>query len=113
MLYYLCSSKKTGDSGSLEGVVRGIVSKMSEQGALTEETIGALWKEAAGARAAKHSRPVSFRRSSLVVNVDGSGWLYELTLKKKEIVKKMSGKIADITNSKKKVRDIHLRIGEI
>jgi len=67
-----------------------------------------IWEDAAGVAGAKHSRPVAIKRSELVVNVDGSSWLYELTLKKRDILKKMEGKFG-----KKPLKNIRYRIGDI
>jgi predicted nucleic acid-binding Zn ribbon protein len=43
-----------------------------------------------------------------VVDVDGSAWLYELTLRKKMILGKLAGKFG-----KKDLKNIRFRIGDI
>ncbi|MFC1590464.1 DciA family protein [Candidatus Omnitrophota bacterium] len=108
-----CSSSGPGGKGPLEGIIKGIVSNIGSQAVLTEEAMAKMWKGAAGAKAARHSKPVRLRGSSLIVNVDGSSWLYELTLNKKAISKKLGEKIARATKDKKKIKDIRFRIGEV
>jgi len=81
---------------------------MGGKGRLTEEEMARAWSRAAGKRGARHTRPVSFKRSVLTVNVDGSSWLYELTTKKREILKKFGPGIAG-----KAIKNIRFRIGEI
>jgi predicted nucleic acid-binding Zn ribbon protein len=106
-----CSSCKTpggAAQGPLGDLVKKVIKKIGGRGRLTEEEIAAAWAQAAGKRGAKHTRPVSFRKSTLTVNVDGSGWLYELTTKKRQILKKLGSGLAG-----KKVKDIRFRIGEI
>lgn len=96
------------EEGPLGGVVKDIISNIGRRGVVTEEEMLAAWETAAGRRAAKHARPASLKKSKLVVNVDGSSWLYELTLKKKEILKKLEGHLGN-----KRVSDIRFRIGEV
>lgn len=74
----------------------------------SEEGVLVLWAAAAGAGAAKHSKPVAIKKSELVVNVDSSSWLYELTLRKKEILRALEGKFG-----KKIIKNLRFRIGEL
>jgi len=73
-----------------------------------EEEIALAWKEAAGDKAARNSKPVSFKKAGLVVNVANSSWLYELTVCKKEILKKLETVLKG-----KKIKELRFRIGDI
>jgi len=95
-------------SGSIEDILKDVIKDIGGKGRFSEEEIAGLWAESAGEAAARHSKPVAFKKAVLTVNVDGSSWLYELTTKKKEIIKKLEGKFAN-----KKVREIRFRIGEV
>lgn len=95
------------DDKPLEGLVKDIVERLSGEGALTREDIHEAWEKAVGKKAAMHSRPVSLNRAVLAVNVDGSAWLYELTTRKRETIKKMQEMVKN-----KKLKDIRFRIGE-
>ena len=86
----------------------GVIKGLNHAGRLTEEEMLEVWREAAGDAASQHSRPVSFGKTTIVVNVDRSSWLYELTVNKKKILQKLDGKLKD-----KKIKDIRLRIGDI
>ena len=81
---------------------------MTKDKRFTAEGMRAAWEKAAGRKASSHSAPVSLRRSTLVVNVDGSSWLYELTMKKGKILEKIKSELAG-----KKINQIRFRIGEI
>ena len=94
--------------GPLGGIVKNIISDIGPKGRLTEEEIIGAWKAVVGKRASCHARPTSLKKASLIVNVDGSSWLYELTLRKKEILKKLGDRLRD-----RKVKDIRFRIGEL
>lgn len=93
---------------SLEDLVKVVLKNMAGSGRPAAEEIGAAWSGAAGERASGHSRPVALKRSVLVVNVDSSPWLYELTTKKKEILAALGEKLAG-----RKPKDIRFRIGAV
>jgi predicted nucleic acid-binding Zn ribbon protein len=109
-----CRSDKTspggGESneGPLGGVVKDLLAGLKKRGRVTEEEMAKVWRASVGRKAAGHSKPVSLKKASLVVNVDRSSWLYELTLGKKEILKKLEGKFKG-----KRVREIRFRIGAV
>ena len=94
--------------GSLEELVKKVIKDMGKDGKLTKEEIVSIWESVVGKPAAAHSRPVSFRAGTLIVNVDGSSWLYELTLKKKEILRGLGERL-----KLKKLKGIRLRVGEV
>ena len=93
---------------ALGGLLKKALKNLRAKSRLTQEEMARVWQDAVGKKAASHTRTVSIRRAGLSVNVDDSGWLYELTIQKKEILKKLEGKLAG-----KKLKDIRFRIGEI
>jgi predicted nucleic acid-binding Zn ribbon protein len=93
---------------SIENIVKDVIKNLSGAGRVSEEEVFGAWVAAAGEKAAKHTRPVSIKKGVMTVNIDGSGWLYELTVKKKELLKKLDGKIKG-----KQVKALRFRIGEI
>ncbi|MEJ2744375.1 MAG: DUF721 domain-containing protein [bacterium] len=67
------------------------------------------WERIVGSKIAKHCTPVSVRGKILVVNVDSSVWLAELTQFFKD---KMLEQIRNETGGTG-IKDIRFRIGEI
>ena len=53
---------------------------------LTKETIEEAWRRLAGMEAARHSWPVSLSRGRLLVEVENSGWMYTLGMKKEQLL---------------------------
>jgi len=100
--------KRKSSLEALEHIIKKAMDGLGPKKRLTQEEIASVWQEAVGARAGKHTKPVSFKKTSLIINVDDSGWMYELTIKKKEILKKLEGKLKG-----KKLKEIRFRIGEI
>lgn len=99
-------SKK--ETAPIQGILKKLLKKLGRKDRLTEEDLLGAWEEVVGAQAAAHSRPVSLRRSRLAVNVDDSGWLYELTLKKKDVITELEGRLKG-----RRLKDIRFRIGEV
>ncbi len=72
-----------------------------------EEEIIKLWAGAAGSAASRQSRPVSLRKGRLVVAVNNSSFLYELTLRKSQILGYLQSNLQQY-----KIQDIQFRIGD-
>ena len=89
-------------------LIGSVIKNLTGKERLGAEEIGQAWEEAVGQAAAKHSRPVSFKKASLVVNIESSSWLYELTVRKKEIMKTL-----EIALKGKKINELRFRIGDI
>ena len=87
------AKKERSKQKSIENIVKDVIKDLSGKGRVSAEEIGRAWEDAAGHRAAAHTKPVSIKKSILTVNVDNSGWLYELTIKKGKLLGKLGGKI--------------------
>ncbi len=88
-------------------IVRSVFERMERAKTLTKEDVDERWKELAGS-AARHTRPVSLRKSVLTVFVDSSAWMQEMTLRKRVVLKQLKRAFG-----KDKISGIHFRIGEI
>lgn len=89
-------------------VLKETLKKLVSPSRPSAEGVAILWGVAAGNNAAKHSKPVAIKKSELLVNVDSSSWLYEMTMRKKAILKGLEGKFG-----KKVIKNIRFRIGEL
>ncbi len=92
----------------LEEVLKNIISGVSGKAVATQEDVRAAWENAVGKKAARHSRPRSLASSRLIVNIDDSSWLYELTVRRKEILKKLGEALKS-----SRIKDITFRIGDL
>jgi len=102
------AKKERTKQKSIENIVKDVIKELSGKGRVSEEEIRGAWEAAAGHRAAAHTKPVSIKKSILTVNIDNSGWLYELTIKKGKLLSKLDGKIRG-----KQLKGLRFRIGEI
>ena len=71
------------------------------------EQICAAWEQLVGPEAVRHSWPKRLVRENLTVSVENSGWMYELNLRKTEL---LEGLIELLGAGR--VRHLTLRIGE-
>lgn len=112
MSMWLCPDSQAKDNGKgaehFSQLINKVIEGLSGKERLGEEEIVSAWRKAAGNAAAGHSRPVSFKKASLVVNVASSSWLYELTVRKKEIMKILESELKG-----KKIKELRFRIGDI
>ena len=96
------------DSLKLKDILKGVLSAMETKGPIAEEDAVKIWAQTVGETAAAHTRPVSLRAGTFAVNCDSSAWLYELSTKKKEILKALSTRL-----KARKIKEIRLRIGRV
>ncbi|NQU73587.1 MAG: DUF721 domain-containing protein [Candidatus Omnitrophica bacterium] len=87
-------------------VIADLSNSASKEHRPSAEEIKRLWKQAVGKMASQRSRPVSLKKGKLVVHVEDSSFLYNLTLRKREILKNLA---KDLENG---IQDIQFRIGE-
>lgn len=92
----------------LESLIKNIIGSFAGKEKLTEEEIRSAWGVVVGQKAARHSMPHSFVGSRLIVHVDDSSWLYELTTQKKYILNHLSSELKG-----KRLKDITFRIGDL
>ena len=87
-------------------IVKRVFTKLEKEQAFSE-SIESEWKSLVGAVGYVHSRPTALRKKILTVKVDSSGWLEELTMQKRKLLKGLKR-----TFGKDKISEIHFKIGE-
>lgn len=92
----------------IDNIIKSIFNKLDKASSLTSDEITKIWREAAGKKASLHTKPESFRKKKLIINVDSSSWLYELTLKKNELLKGLKKRLGE-----DEIKELQFRIGEI
>lgn len=92
----------------IDSVVKSVIEKLDRQSNPTSDELEKIWRETSGEKAFSHSKPASFRKKRLIICVDGSSWLYELTLRKNELLAKLKKKLGG-----DKIEALQFRIGEL
>ncbi len=73
---------------------------------LKEGRIWQVWDSAVGKQISERARPVSFRDGTLIVAVNSSPWMQQLTFLKKGIMDKLNGLLGEEI-----IREIYLKAG--
>lgn len=92
----------------ISNIVTKVIKRIEKQSPGRKEEILKAWQGAAGKKASGHSRPVSLRRKILIIEIDSSTWFYELSLKKKTLLKDIRKELGE-----EKIENIRFRMGEI
>lgn len=91
----------------IRDITKEVIKNLSGEKRLRQEKIKDAWRKAAGERFGGHSQVASFREKRLVVNVDSSAWLYELSMRKKELAGRLKERLgADF-------EELQFRIGAV
>lgn len=101
------SKFKTGAPTPLSALLPGVLRQLQGEERLSLEQIGAAWERLVGSEASKHSWPRRLVGSGLAVEVENSGWMYELNLRKTDL---LEGLIELLGAGR--VRRLTLRMGE-
>lgn len=88
-------------------IVKSVFTRIEESKKISKEDIDGLWKRVAGEAAFNHSRPTTLRKMVLSIRVDNSGWLQNLVMQKRRILKELKRELG-----KDRISDIHFKIGE-
>ncbi len=88
-------------------IVKTVFARFEGERTFSKEDIEGRWKALVGVVAAKHTRPAALRKGTLTVFVDSSGWMQEMTMQKRKILKQLKRQFG-----KDKISGIHFRIGE-
>ena len=91
----------------ITAILPNLLHKLQGEGRPSLEEIGQVWKRLAGDRAAEHSWPRQLSRQRLVVEVENSGWMHALRMRKAQL---QEGLIELMGAGR--VREVSFRIGE-
>lgn len=72
-----------------------------------KEGIEEVWLHCVRKNTAKHTKAHFLKKGTLFVNVENPAWLFELNIKKEEIIERLQ------KLSKNKIKDVRFRVGDI
>ncbi|MFH1245000.1 MAG: DUF721 domain-containing protein [Candidatus Omnitrophota bacterium] len=99
---------RKGKPEAIGNLLQGIVENISQVKKNDINTIAEEWKNITGKEMFAHTKPVSFKQGNLLVNVDESAWLYQVSFMKQDLLSALEKKLG-----LNKVKNIHFRIGKI
>lgn len=69
----------------IQSILSGLLHKLQAEGRPSLEEVAETWKRLVGEEAAGHSWPKRLSRQRLVVEVENSGWMHALRLRKAQL----------------------------
>ncbi|MGA2775143.1 MAG: DciA family protein [Candidatus Omnitrophota bacterium] len=92
---------------AIKDTVAAVLTKLSAQKNNARDNNPEEWlKKVLTKKELEHIKFKYLKKGLLTLNVDSSGWLYMLSLKKEELLK-------ELKKFSQEVKDIHFRIGEV
>lgn len=94
----------------IKGIVDDLIKQWMSRATHQNLILSSAWQEAAGEKVAAHSQPVMLKGSKLIVLVENSAWMNELTFLREKIkvqVKK------SFSNAGIEIEDIVFKIGQV
>ena len=95
------------DTTSLSALVAGVLKELKGGWRLSREEIDETWTRLVGEEAARHSWPRGLRSRRLVIEVENSGWMHTLGLRRQELLEGLVELLGI-----RRVRELSFRIGE-
>lgn len=92
----------------IKNILGKVLGTIEKKGPGQKEKILKAWQKTASEKAARHSRPTSIKHNILTIEVDSSTWLYELSTKKRELLRELKKELKEY-----KIDDIRFRMGDI
>jgi predicted nucleic acid-binding Zn ribbon protein len=86
-------------------LVKSLIQKLDAEKDIDEDDLLKVWERAAGKKASEHSRPVALFRKDLKIKVESSSWIQELTLNKRQILKKLQSHFG-----RDKIKDLKFKV---
>jgi predicted nucleic acid-binding Zn ribbon protein len=93
----------------LEDIVGALINRWDKGKKKKGDLVTAAWIGSVSEKTLGHARPISFTRGVLMIIVENSTWLYQLTMQKREIIKKFNNEY----KGRQKLNDIRFRVGKI
>ena len=99
---------RKGQPQLIGDVLKNVVEGLSQTKKKDIALASSRWPAFAGKKLAQKTRPVHLRRGTLLVNAFDSAWLYQATLEKEKILRRLQARLG-----REKILRIQFRIGKI
>ncbi|HLF18901.1 MAG TPA: DciA family protein [Candidatus Omnitrophota bacterium] len=91
---------------NIREIVKDVISKMSQKQPDIRDQLDRVWLEIIDGKQRKHMRLTGIKDGQVSVCVDSPAWLFQMKIKKGEILKKLKNKIPEI-------KDLIFRVGKV
>lgn len=99
---------RKGQPQLISDVLKNVVEGLSQTKKKDAALVSSHWPAFAGKKLAQKTRPIHLRRGTLLVSAFDSAWLYQATLEKEKILRRLQARLG-----REKILRIQFRIGKI
>ncbi|MBF0252873.1 MAG: DUF721 domain-containing protein [Candidatus Omnitrophica bacterium] len=93
----------------IDSIVGDILREIENRKIKRANAVGEAWRKAVNEKICEHAQPVSMKKGVMMIITENSNWLYEITMQKREIIKKFN----ETYTGRQKLKEIRVRVGEI
>ena len=90
----------------IKDIVSSVIAAMANGRPEIQNKIRAIWEKAWDAKTLKHTSISGLEKGRLLVHVDSPAWLFQMNLKKREVLGKLKSEIPELSH-------IHFKIGKV
>lgn len=90
----------------IKNIIPNVIEKLSSGNPEWQSNLSHAWDVAIDSKAKKHTRITGFYKGKLLINVDSPVWMFQLSFKKSELLRKLQKDFPDLSA-------ISFRIGNI
>jgi len=90
----------------IKNIIPKVIEKLSSGNPEWQNSLSRAWDVAVDSKGKKHTRITGFRKGKLLINVDSPVWMFQLSFKKPELLRKLQKEFPDLSA-------ISFRIGNI
>ena len=80
----------------IKDILPQVIEKLSSGNPEWQNELNRAWQAAMDSKALKHCRLAGFRKGRLLVNVDSPAWLFQLSLKKPGLLRRLQKGFPDL-----------------
>ena len=90
----------------IKDILKDVIADLGSEKRKTQEEILKIWQDAVGKKGIKHTKIIGIKDGRLLVNVDSSVWLFQLSIKRNSLLEKLR-RVTD------NLKEIRFRIGQV
>ena len=80
----------------IKNIIPQVIEKISSGNPEWQNDLSRAWQGVVDYKALKHCRLAGFRKGRLLVNVDSPAWLFQLSFKKPELLRRLQKEFPDL-----------------
>jgi len=90
----------------IKDIVSEVIAAMAAGRPTVQNKIRKIWGKAFDPKTLKHTAIVGLQKGKLIVHVDSPAWLFQMSLKKRDVLEKLKAEIPELSH-------IHFKIGKV